>query len=80
MEIYFNLPVATTTVKTVMTGCGLRQGMPQPGFFLIDVLGAGSSEGGLEKAIAIIWVSVFPCVEGSCVEGIFSSVVEISPG
>lgn len=79
VEIYVNLPVAMTTVKTVMTGCGLRQGMPQPGFFPIDVLVAGSSEGGFEKAIAVICTSVFPCVEGSWVKGMFDRVVEISP-
>lgn len=73
VEIYFNLPVAMTTVKTVMTGCGLRQGMPQPGFFPIDVLVAGSSEGGFEKAIAVICTSDFPCVEGSWVKGMFGS-------
>lgn len=53
--------------------------MPHPGFFPIDVLVAWSSEGGFEKAIAIIWISVFPCVKGFCVKGMFSRVVEISP-
>lgn len=45
-----------------------------------DVLVAWSSEGRFEKTIAIIWVSVSPCVEGSCVKGMFSTVVEISRG